>query len=250
MQKTVIGTIIALTVSGCGGGGEGNTVGINATSARVFQDGSGVAKISYDNGLVAYALAPDVAASVAAANIDNSVEVLDTSGFSIISRTNGYTIRQGAVGGINALVGENDTSGANSMVYVFDNTGDALLVATKPTSSLPSGTHTYRGLYAVGDRRTGSADVGEATVSANFISGEFSISASSAFTSLNGNGFLETANGNLSGTNFVFVDSVDGTYSASIIGGVGTNAGSDEAVGIWYTNDVNPDFGGGFATKK
>lgn len=248
MQKTVIGTIIAFTLTACGGGG--STVGINATSARVFQDRSGVAKINYDNGLVAYALTPEVAASVAAANIDNSVERLDTSGFSIVSQAQGYTIRQGAVGGVNALVGENDTSGLNSMVYVFDNTGDALFVATKPTSNLPSGTHTYRGLYAVGDRRDGGADVGEATISADFTSGEFSISASSDFTSLNGDGFLETANGNLSGNNFVFVDSVDGTYSASIIGAVGTNGGSDEAVGIWHTNETNPDFGGGFVTKK
>ena len=250
MQKTVIGTIIALTVSGCGGGGEGNTVGINATSERIFSDGSGVGKINYDTGLVAYALTPEIVDSVAAANIDNSVEVLDTSGFSIISQTQGYTIRRGANDGVNLLIASNDTSGENSMVYAFNDFGNGLLVSTIPTTSIPSGTHTYRGLYAVGDRRIGSVDVGEATVSANFTSEEFSISASSEFTSLSGNGFLETANGNLSGTNFVFVDSVDGTYSASIIGAVGTRAGSDEAVGIWHTNETNPDFGGGFVTKK
>jgi hypothetical protein len=125
-----------------------------------------------------------------------------------------------------------------------------LLVGTTPTASLPSGIHTYRGIYGVGDRRYGGASLGEATIAANFTSGEFAISATSASTSLNGDGFLEVANGNLSGTQFVFVDSVYGTYSASIIGTVGTTAGTDEAVGIWYTNDVNPDFGGGFATKK
>lgn len=249
MHKAVIGTIFALTVSACGGGGT-NTVGLNATSARVFPDGSGVGILKYSNGTVAYALAPDIAASVAAINLDNSVAVIDTSDFSIISRTQGYTIRQGASEGVNGIVAENDSTGANSMVYVFDNTGDALLVGTTPTASLPSGIHTYRGIYAVGDRRYGGADLGEATVVAHFTRGEFAISATSESTSLNGDGFLEVANGNLSGSQFVFVDNVYGTYSASIIGKVGTTAGTDEAVGIWYTNDINPDFGGGFATKK
>ena len=249
MHKVVIGTIFALTVSACGGGGT-NTVGINATSARVFPDGSGVGILKYSNGSVAYALAPDIAASVAAVNLDNSVEVTDTSDFSIVSRTQGYTIRQGASGGVNGLVAENDSTGQNSMVYAFDNPGDALLVGTTPTASLPLGIHTYRGIYAVGDRRYGGADLGEATVVAHFTRGEFAISATSESTSLNGDGFLEVANGNLSGTQLVFVDSVYGTYSASIIGKVGKTAGTDEAVGIWYTNDENPDFGGGFATKK
>ena len=249
MNKVVIGTLFALTVSACGGGGT-NTVGINATSARVFPDGSGVGIFKYSNGTVAYALGPEIAAIVAATNIDNSVEVVDTSDFSIISRTQGYTIRQGADEGVNVLVAENDSTGANSMVYVFDNTGDALLVATTPTTSLPLGVHTYRGIYAVGDRRYGGSELGKATVAADFTSGEFAISATSESTSLNGDGFLEVANGNLSGSQFVFVDSVNGTYSASIIGKVGKTAGTDEAVGIWYTNDINPDFGGGFATKK
>jgi hypothetical protein len=249
MHRAVIGTILAFTVAACGGGGT-NTVGISATSARVFPDGSGVGILKYSNGTVAYALAPEIAASVAATNIDNSVVVLDTSDFSIISRKQGYTIRQGADGAVNALVAENDSTGANSMVYVFDNTGDALLVATTPTASLPSGIHTYRGIYGVGDRRYGGADLGEATVAVDFTRGEFAISAISARTSLNGDGFLEVANGNLSGSELVFVDSVYGTYSASIVGKVGTTAGTDEAVGVWYTNDVNPDFGGGFATKK
>jgi len=249
MHKVVIGTVFALTVSACGGGGT-NTVGINATSARVFPDGSGVGIFKYSNGTVAYALGPEIAAIVAATNIDNSVEVVDTSDFSIISRTQGYTIRQGADEGVNVLVAENDSTGANSMVYVFDNTGDALLVATTPTTSLPLGVHTYRGIYAVGDRRYGGSELGKATVAADFTSGEFAISATSESTSLNGDGFLEVANGNLSGSQFVFVDSVNGTYSASIIGKVGKTAGTDEAVGIWYTNDINPDFGGGFATKK
>jgi hypothetical protein len=71
-----------------------------------FQIDPGVAILKYADGTVAYALAPEIAASVAATNIDNSVEVLDTSGFSIISRTQGYTIRQGAAGGVNALVAE------------------------------------------------------------------------------------------------------------------------------------------------
>lgn len=248
MYKLLVMPLVALSLLGCGGGG--NTVSLNASTSRVFQDGSGVATFKYEDGSVAYALGPDIAYAVNAINSDNSVDAVDTSGLSIIARKNGYTIRQGADGSANVLVAENDTSGANSMVYVFNNYEDALLVGTKPTANLPTGTHTYSGIYAVGDRRNGGVDVGEATVAADFRNGTFNISAISALTSLNGNGFLETANGNLSGTNFAFTDTVDGIYSASIIGKVGTRDGSDEAVGIWYTNDVNPDFGGGFATKK
>ena len=237
------------SLSACGGGG-GGSISLNASTERVFLDGSGVASAKYEDGSVAYILGPDIALAVNEVNRDNTVDRIDTSDYSIVQRVNGYTIRQGADGSTNALVAENDTSGANSMVYVFDNYGDALLVGTKPTSNLPSGTHTYTGIYAVGDRRAGGSDLGTATVTANFNQGNFDISAASSTTTLTGSGFIEASNGNLSGTNFTFTDPVNSIYSASVIGKIGSRDGSDEAVGIWYTNDTNPDFGGGFATKK
>lgn len=239
----------AYCLSACGGGG-GGVASLSASAERIFQDGTGVASAQYDDGTVAYILGPNIVAEVNAINQDNSVDKIDTSNYSIIQRLNGYTIRQGADGGVNALIAENDTSGANSMVYAFNNSGDALLVGTKPTSNLPSGTHTYTGVYAVGDRRSGGSDLGTATVTANFSNGSFNISAASSTTTLDGSGFLETSNGNLSGTGFTFIDPVNTTYSASVIGKIGSREGSDEAVGLWYTNDTNPDFGGGFATKK
>ena len=247
MKKFILlGCVCGL--SACGGGG--SSVSLNATTERVFQDGSGVASAKYEDGTVAYLLGPDIALEVAAVNQDNSVDRIDTSDYSIIQRLNGYTIRQGAEGNANVFVAENDSTGANSMVYVVNIYGDGLLVGTKPTSNLPSGTHTYSGLYTVGDRRVGGSDIGTATVTANFNNGSFDISAASSTTTLEGSGFLEPSNGNLSGTNFTFIDPVNTAYTASIIGKIGSRDGSDEAVGLWYTNDTNPDFGGGFATKK
>mgnify|MGYP000451085455 CR=1 FL=1 len=115
----------------------------------------------------------------------------------------------------------------------------------------PSGSHTYSGLYAVGQRGTGRAETGSVTLKANFNSGTFSINATSDDTSLRGSGFVEVSSGQVSGSNLVFTDVNYGFYAATTMGLIGGANGS-EIVGIWYTNenDGDPDFAGGYAATR
>lgn len=248
MQKIAIGTILALTVSGCGGSTTGTT---SFQTMTVFSDDAGVAKGTRTDGRRMYYMAPNIVTDVAVSNESGpSPSNLDISSFPIVQREQGYNLRQGAIDGFNVIIAEKIGSDKASIASLYDNSTNALAVSTGALTGNPTGTQTYRGLYVVGQRATNWAETGSVTLEANFDSGSFSINASSDDTTLSGSGFVEVSSGQVSASNLQFtLDS--GSYSATTLGLIGGADGS-EIVGLWYTNDSDrdPDFAGGFATTK
>lgn len=239
-----------LILSACGGGG-GGEVELDFKTLTIFSDNAGIAKGTAANAGKMYYMAPNIVADVAASNAAGPQDPVNILDFPIVDRAAGYNIRQGAIEGLNVLVAEKIGTEEGSVIYLYDNSQDALAVAAHPLKSVPSGTHTYSGLYVVGQRGTGWAEMGDMTLTANMDAQTFTILGTSADTSLSGSGYLETSTGSVSSSSLAFTDVDFGTYSATTIGTLGgDNAG--EVVGLWYTNDSDgdPDFAGGYSGTR
>lgn len=249
MYRFLLMLCAVLSLSACGGG---ETSSVSFQTLTIFTDNAGIASGKGSDGTRMYYMAPNIVADVAGSNAsDSSPNQVDVSSFPIISREQGYNLRQGAIDGVNIVIAEKIGTDKASIAYLYDNYQDALAVGTAPLVGTPSGSHTYNGLYVVGQRGTGWAEYGAVTLQADFNSGTFSINASSDDTSLSGSGFIEVSSGQVSGSNLVFNDVDYGTYDATTLGLIGGANGS-EIVGLWYTNesDGNPDFAGGYATSR
>jgi len=250
MKKFVLFACVC-GLSACGGGG--GSVDLDFKTMTIFSDGAGIAKGTAANGGKLYYMAPNIVADVAASNAAGPVESVNILDYPIVDRAAGYNIRQGADDqlGMNVLVAEKIGTGEGSVVYLYDNFQDALAVAAAPLNGVPSGTHTYTGLYVVGQRGTGWAEMGDFTLAANLDNQTFSISGSSADTSLTGSGYLETSTGSVSSSSLVFADVDFGSYTATTIGTLGGDNAAD-VVGLWYTNDADadPDFAGGYSGSR
>ena len=248
MYRFALVSCLGLSLSACGGGG---TSSYSFNTLTIFTDNAGVASGTRSDGTRLYYIAPNIVADVAASNAAGPAAQLDISSFPIVSRQQGYNLRQGAIEGMNVVIAEKVGTEKASIAYLYNNYQDALAVGTSSLVGNPSGSHTYSGLYAVGQRGTGWAETGSVTLQANFNSGTFSIDATSDDTSLKGSGYVEVSSGQVSGSNLVFTDVDYGSYAATTMGLIGGESGS-EIVGIWYTNesDGDPDFAGGYAATR
>lgn len=248
MKKFVLlGCVCGL--SACGGGGGG--IDLEFQTLTIFSDAAGVAKGTAANGEKMYYIAPNIVADVAASNAAGPQDPVNILDYPIVDREAGYNIRQGAIDGYNVLVAEKIGTEEGSVIYLYNNFEDALAVAAAPLNGVPSGTHTYSGLYVVGQRGTGWAEMGDFTLAANLDNQTFTITGSSADTSLTGSGYLETSTGSVSSSSLVFTDVDFGSYTATTIGTLGGNNAA-EVVGLWYTNDADgdPDFAGGYSGSR
>ena len=249
MYRFAVIPCLALSLSACGGSSTGTT---SFQTLTIFTDDAGIASGTRNDGLRMYYMAPDIVTDVALSNASGpSTTAVDLASLPIMSREQGYNLRQGAIDGYNVVVAEKIGSSEASMAFLYNNYVDALAVSTPALSGMPSGNHTYRGLYAVGQRGTGWAETGSVSLQANFNSGTFSINASSDDTTLSGTGFVDANSGQISGSNLLFTDVDFGSYAASTMGLIGGADGS-EIVGLWYTteSDGDPDFAGGYAVTK
>ena len=248
MYRLALIPCLAMSLSACGGGSTGS---FSFQTLTIFTDDAGIASGTNSDGTRLYYIAPDIVTDVALSNASGPATAVDVSSFPILSREQGYNLRQGAIDGYNVVIAEKIGTDSASMVYLYNNFADALAVSTGSLTGTPSGIHSYRGLYAAGKRDTGWAETGSVTLQANFNSGTFAINASSDDTTLSGSGFVEVSTGQVSGSNLLFTDVDYGSYAASTMGLIGGADGS-EIVGLWYTteSDGDPDFAGGYAATK
>ena len=253
LQKLVSCFLISL-LAACGGGS--TTESVTATAIKIFSDGAGVARIVADSGtnLEMVMIAPSIVAEVANANtngFDSSGNV-DITQYPIISQSNGYNLRQGTMTegslSMNAIVAEKIGSGKSSIVYFWNNTQDAIATGSRAYTSAPVGNYTYSGLYFAGARGASFSEIGDLSLSANFTSNTFTINASGTSTSLTGAGFIDPSNGRISSAGLTF-NSPSSSYTASTIGNL-SGVGSTDVVGVFYTNDANPDYAGAFAGSR
>lgn len=248
---------LLIILSACGGGGGSSTPGatpetFSGATIKVFTGeagGAGVGRIVSSEGKEMVIIAPNIVSEVANASSINPDSSIDISLYPIASVHVGYNYRTGVKDGVNVVVAEKIGTNKGSIVYLYDNSGDALATgATKPIT-MPTGTAAYGGIYVVGNRGSNWKEVGTSTITANFDTNTFYLSATSANTSLNGNGTIDNANGRLSSSNLAFTQAVLGNYTASTVGNVGSSTGED-ITGVWYTNDTAPDFAGAYAATR
>lgn len=235
-------------VSACGGATTSDSVSFQTLS--VFSDGAGVARGTNGQGGELYYIAPNIVADVAASNASGPVDRIDINDYPVMSQSAGYNIRQGVLEGATVLVAERIGSGSAQLIYIFDNSFSVIAagVQSQPRN-MPTGSHTYNGIYGVGLRDGGFAELGTAAMTANFTNGTFTLSASSTDTSLSGSGFIDVSNGRISGGTLAFTDVDFGSYTATTYGSIG-GANGTEAAGVWHTNDNDPDFAGAYAVSR
>ena len=248
LQKLVSCFLISL-LAACGGS---TTESVTASAIKIFSDGAGVARMVADGGtnLEMVMIANNIVAEVANANANgfDSSGSVDVTQYPIISQSNGYNLRQGTSDGSNIIVAEKIGSGKSSIVYLWNNTQDAIATGSRTYTSAPVGNYTYSGLYFAGARGASFSEIGDLSLSANFTSNTFTINASGTSTSLTGAGFIDPSNGRISSAGLTF-NSPSSSYTASTIGNL-SGVGSTDVVGVFYTNDANPDYAGAFAGSR
>ena len=250
MFRVVVLSLAAISLSACGGG-KISEADVSVRTLTIFSDDAGVAKVNVEGGGKLYVIMPNVVAEVAALPETLTIGPNDTLEYPIVSRASGYNIRQGAAGDYNLLIAEEIGSEVSSIVYLYNDFEDALMVGVRPLNGSPAGSHTYTGLYTVGQRGTGWSELGDLTLKVNFGTQSFDITGISADTSLSGSGYLEKSTGSISSNNLVFTDVDFGNYSATTIGNLGGDNAS-EVGGVWYTNDSDgdPDFAGSYSGNR
>jgi len=254
LSLKIVSYFLMSLLAACGGGSTGGstTESVTATAIKIFSDGAGVARIVADSGtnLEMVMIAPSIVAEVANANTNgfDSSGSVDVTQYPIISQSNGYNLRQGTSDGSNIIVAEKIGSGKSSIVYLWNNTQDAIATGSRTYTSAPVGNYTYSGLYFAGARGASFSEIGDLSLSANFTSNTFTINASGTSTSLTGAGFIDPSNGRISSAGLTF-NSPSSTYTASTIGNL-SGVASTDVVGVFYTNDADPDYAGAFAGSR
>ena len=260
MQKAVIGTILAFTVSGCGGGA--TSPSFYVSTVKTYADGSGAltsSQVDADGDPTKYLMvSTDLATATDVANGAYALTATSSS-----QNGNYYTVRrEGAASNGQALAvasfGENlNASGSEyaSMSVVIINNQPGLLTSGSTATSLPSGTYSYNGATTIVENMDYVAGTGTFTLTANFDTNIANLAAATpANDSINNIGYF------FSGSDMQ-IDQSEGSFSTSS-GLIGVTGGASETAsvkgyfagtaakgvhGLAYTNDTaTPDLIGAF----
>jgi hypothetical protein len=240
--------MLVASVAACGS--SGTTPDLTFSTIKVWTDGAGVGRGESSDGSRAYFLAPDIVEVVAAANAAGTPDTLNPEDFPLGVVYNGYQFREGVIDGANVIIAVPVSGSGGQLSYIYGAGFEALVSTVPELNSIPAGTFNYNGIYVAGHRPSGWKEIGTLDLDANFTNGTFTILASGDDTTLTGSGYVNSSSGQISGSSFLFNDVDYGSYTATIVGGVGgTNA--EGVAGVFYTTeDNNPDFAGGFAGQR
>lgn len=247
LKKIVLLTSMSV-LTACGGAETNPTVSFS--TLKIWSDNAGVGRGESSDGSTAYVLTPYIVDTIAAANNAGEAETPNPNNFPVSTVYNGYEFREGVLEGNNVILAAPVGGGDSGLVYFYGPGYDGLIATASNLGSIPAGTFNYSGIYAVGWREGNWKEIGTLALAANLTDGTFTINASGSDTSLTGSGYVNTTNGQLSGSNFTLNDVDFGSHTATIVGGLGgTNA--EGVAGVFYTTeDNNPRFAGGFAGER
>lgn len=245
-------------LAACGGGSSGtsNNPTLSLSTVRVFSDNAGVARGTDNAGNTIVLLAPDIAATVSAANSPSQQSITDAevSDFPIVQVLNtSANLRRGAmtVDGVAVNVDVIEDLGGEAAVIIYDIPGYANAVMTfgTPNGSVPSGTYQYTGTLGTGVRSTNpQIEFGSFTLNANFTNQSFSITGSTLSDTLSGNGLIDNSAGTLSSSNITMVTS--GTNRTATLYGNFHGTSAQSVSGAFHTNEQNPVFAGAFVGSR
>lgn len=263
-QTALLVVTAALALSACGGSGDGSAANplVSYNTVKVFSDGAGVARGVGADGSRVEIIAPDIAEIVAASknvtqqDVENILSTLDPNDFPIVQVLNtNANLRQGAltIDGIVMNVTIFEDLGGNSEAITLDvpNYGSALLTGGQPLGSVPTGSFVYSGTLGIAPRsfsQTPSVELGAFTLDANFNSGTFDFSGSTASNTMSGSGLINISNGQISANNIGMT--TNGTNRTASMYGNFRGDTAQGVSGVFHTNEANPTHSGGFAGSR
>jgi hypothetical protein len=238
-------------LSACGGGG--GPVTVRYSTVKTFSDNAGVAVGVASNGQQQLVIMPEVRDVVAELNANSSTNPSDVyANLPVTSRTAYADIRSGTVivdgVAVQALLVD-DNGGDAKLVYAYvPGAFDVLIAQGSSLGSVPSGTFTYTGTHGIGDRLYGGAEIGTFRMSTDFTNKTFSYNGTTTNSSLSGTGSIDTATG-VFGSASMSSRVYSSTRDATLLGMLhGSSAQSTS--GVFYTNEANPRYAGGFAGSR
>ena len=257
LNETLAVCSVAL-LAACGGGSSGtsNNPTLSLSTVRVFSDNAGVARGTDNAGNKIVLLAPNIAATVSAANSPSQQSVADAqvSDFPItrVLSTNA-NLRQGSmtVDGVAINVDVIEDLGGEAAVIIYDIPGyaNAVMAFGSPNGSVPSGTYQYTGTLGTGVRSANpQIELGSFTLNANFNNQSFSINGSTLSDTLSGSGLIDNSAGTLSSSNLTMVTS--GTNRTATLYGNFHGTSAQSVSGAFHTNEQNPVFAGAFVGSR
>ena len=250
-MKKLASLVILFSLAGCGGSSNVNNV-TNLSVSKAFSDGAGVMTGIYSDGSKIASIVPEVAAVVRTSN-DNTSSDVQASSFPIVGSYPTGSIRSGALtdgySSVNVTVYE-DSSGDALMLYAEDPGRAHMVMAAVDSYTAPTGTFSYRGLFAAGRRANSSSiETGSFTMSANFSTKTVVFNGQTPSYSLTGNAILDSDAGTFNSNTFRFEDAdyyYDGTSIYGLMGGSGATA----TAGVFHTAGQNPTYAGGFIGQR
>ena len=237
-------------LSGCGAGLQTASY----TTVSIFDDASGVFRaVNTKSGIKGGGLSPNVVNEVNAANKGTGATAVDVSSFALLSSNSLGKIRQGTISlgsySANVTVFQNTSESADLTLMEVPNIANFLINRGKVLAGYPVGNYTYTGQHAAGARRVGGTpELGSFSLNANFNSGTYTYTGSTANTSLVGSGIIDKVNGGIAGNSFTLRTQFS-SYPATMYGDFHGNNAVDVS-GIFHTNDSNPDYAGGFVGSR
>ena len=253
MKKAVIGTILAFTVSGCGGGGTSNS----PTILQSYEAGeTALLRIKPATSNQEYTGIADVTAAIELAS--GSITGLVVTGSS--ETGDWYAVNRSGVtsdGGTVTFetIGVNLNSSGSEYVsrsFIGTDAGVGFVVTGAPLQQAPSGSHSYTGYTEIVEAGNSAIrETGDVTFNVNFNTGAASVTGATTnyvFSSTNMtvdtlSGNFYTANGKIGRRSGVQLD-------ANIAGAVYGTTGL--GVGGVVTSDLDADVGyfGSFAAVR
>lgn len=238
------------TLTGCGG--DTNVQPANYSVTKVFSDGAGVLA-GEQQGVKYVGIAPSITNTVAEANNSDSSSVnINASKFPIVDTYSTGNIRSGAITvnniSVNVNIYQDNTDAAAIIYYEIPNQGNMIQALVDPYTA-PSGTYSYTGLFAAGERTLNPyIEYGDFSMTADFSANTVSFNGQTNSYLLTGNAVLDSNAGTFNSNSFRFEDEYY-YYSASIYGLMG-GQGATATSGVFHTNDQGVDYAGAFVGQR
>lgn len=259
MHKVVIGTVIAFTVSGCGGGGTASNSNAAVTILQSYEAGETAllrvkpATSDYTYTGIADVVAVNEVANGAIAGLTVTSSDYYAGDWYTVSRTGvlstGGTITFDTVGV------DLNSSGSEyvSRSLIRTSAGAGYVVTGAPLKLAPAGSQTYTGLTEVYEAGGGvvSEEAGDVTLNVNFVTGVASITgATTNYVYSSSNMTVDTTSGNFYADNGKIGRrsgvQVDANIAGAIYGTTGLGAG-----GVVHSDlDADGGFIGAFAATR
>ena len=258
LNKPLVAVSAFAALAACSGGGGGSNMTSEAplSVARVFSDGSGVARgKNVNDGSKSLFVAPDIAALVSEVNsgdgasgdeLISSIEVVGPAPGGGVKGEGAISVGAEAAN-VDAVKHPDDTAA----IFYFDqpNAGSMVVAIGVDHGSLPEGEFTYSGTLATGVRsQNPDIEYGTFTMDADFNAETFDFSGQTASDTLNAAGAINIEDGQFASNNVQFVTS--GTQRGGRIYGNIHGSNGETVSGVAHSNESSPVYGAAFVSTN